>query len=282
MTAILVSLLLLAELACVGTLRAQLKEDEVNFEYMAKITMEKGNNQCLWNLAKEYYKNPLEWTYIKEMNNIPNEKTIPIGTVIYIPVKDAKKIVKKADVKIEEMNATEKALRDEIANLKAELERCKEDNKKCEAEREKLANALRECEGKVRRLTKALEDCEASVKKKDATIAELQAMLENVKKALDKMKADSDLLAQESEMRAAAQRKRSEDIESLEAKLRQCRREVEELEAERNRLRAQIAQLEQAAMMKPAKPEKKTADEKSMVAAIAIMLIGSIIWIASD
>lgn len=285
MTAILVSLLLLAELACVGTLRAQLKEGEVDFEYMAKITVEKGNKQSLWNLAMEYYKNPLEWTYIKEMNKIPNERSIPIGTVVYIPVRDAKKIVKKADVEIEKMNATEQALRDEIAKLKAELERCKEENKKCEAEREKLANALRECEGKVKRLTKALEECEASVKKKDATIAELRAMLENVKNALDKMKKDSDLLAQESEMRTAAQRKRLEEMESLEAQLRRCRREVEELEAERNRLRAQIAQLEQAAMMKPAepmKPMKKKADEKSMVAAIAIMLVGSIIWIASD
>jgi predicted RNase H-like nuclease (RuvC/YqgF family) len=183
MIAILVSLLLLAELACVGTLRAQLSEDEVDFEYMAKITVEKGNKQALWNLAMEHYKNPLEWTYIKEMNKIPNEKTIPIGTIIYIPVKDAKKIVKKADDEIEKMNATEKALRDEIAKLKAQLKRAEADGKKCEAERKKLARSLRNCEAKVKKLTKALDECEASVKKKDATIAELQDMLENVKGA---------------------------------------------------------------------------------------------------
>ena len=282
-TAILVSLLLLAELACVGTLRAQLSEDEVDFEYMAKITVEKGNKQALWNLAMEYYKNPLEWTYIKEMNKIPNEKTVPIGTVIYIPVKDAKKIVKKADVEIEKMNATEKALRDEIAELKAQLKRAKADGKKCEAERRKLARSLRTCESRVKELTKALEECQASVKKKDATIAELQAMLENVKKALDKLKAESDLMAQEAEMRAAAQRKKSADIEGMEAQLRRCRRQVDELEAERNRLRAEIARCEEAARKKPAEPvRKKKADEKSMVAAVAMMLIGSIMWIASD
>ena len=288
MTAILALMLLMAGLAFVGNLRAQLKENEVDFEYMAKVTVQKGNGQCLWNLAKEYYSDPLEWTYIKEMNKIPNEKTIPVGTVIYIPVKDAKKIVKKADDEIEKMKATEKALRDEIARLKAELKRCEDDSEKSTAENRRRNRALRECQDKLERLTRELEECRASNKRKDATIDELEAMLENVKSAVEKMKKESEMEAQEREMRAEAQKKRLGDVEELEAQLRRCRRQVEELQAENNKLKAMIAKHEEAAQtkpmkpMKPEKPMRKKADERSMIAAVAIMLVGSIIWIASD
>ena len=283
-TAILVFSLLLAGLAYVGTLRAQLNEDEVDFEVMAKVTVEPGNNQCLWNLAKEYYKNPLEWEYIKEMNKIPNERAIPIGTVVYIPAKDAKKIVEKADDEIEKMNEIEKELRDELAKMKKELKRCEDENKKCEAENKKRSKALRECQAKVKRLNKELEECRASVKKKDATIKELEAMLENVKSAVERMKEEGELEAQEREMRVASQRKKSGEVEELEAQVHRCRRQVEELTAERDRLRAELRRCEELARMKaePPKPVKKKVDPKSMIAAVAIMLVGSIIWIASD
>lgn len=282
-TAILVLSLLLAGLAYVGTLRAQLNEDEVDFEVMAKVTVEAGNNQCLWNLAKEYYKNPLEWEYIKEMNKIPNERAIPIGTVVYIPAKDAKKIVEKADDAIEKMNAVEKKLRDELAKAKKELKRCEDENKKCEAENEKRSRALRECEARVKRLNKALEECRADVKKKDATIRELEAMLENVKSAVERMKEEGELEAQEREMRVAAQRGRSGDAGELEAQLRRCRRQIEELTADRDRLRAELRRCEDLARGKaPPKPVKKKVNPKAMIAAVAIMLVGSIIWIASD
>ena len=282
-TAILVFSLLLAGLAYVGTLRAQLNEDEVDFEVMAKVTVE-SNSQCLWNLAKEYYKNPLEWEYIKEMNNIPNERAIPVGTVVYIPAKDAKKIVEKADDEIEKVKAIEKKLRDELAKAKRELKRCENENKKCEAENKKRSRALRECEAKMKRLNKALEECKADVVKKDATIRELEAMLENVKSAVERMKAEDELEAQEREMRAAAQRRKGGDVEELEAQLRRCRRQVDELTAERDRLRAELRRCEDLARMKaePPKPVKKKVNPKAMAAAVAALLVGSIIWMASD
>lgn len=283
-TAILVFSLLLAGLAYVGTLRAQISEDEVDFEVMAKVTVEAGNRQCLWNLAKEYYKNPLEWEYIKEVNRIPDERAIPIGTVVYIPAKDARKIVEKADDEIEKMNAIEKKLRDELAKAKKELKRCKDENRKCEAENKKRSRALRQCEAKMKRLNKALEECRADVKKKDATIRELEAMLENVKSAVERMKEEDELEIQEREMRVAAQRRKSGGVDELESQLRQYRRQVEELTADRDRLRAELRRCEGLARMKaePPKPVKKKVNPKAMVAAVAIMLVGSIIWIASD
>jgi nucleoid-associated protein YgaU len=67
---VLVFSLLLTGLACVGSLRAQIKEDEVDFEVMATVTIKDGDS--LWNLAQKYYRDPFKWTIIKDMNKIPN------------------------------------------------------------------------------------------------------------------------------------------------------------------------------------------------------------------
>ena len=68
-------------------------------------------------------------------------------------------------------------------------------------------------------------------------------------------------------------------IDELEAKLRQCRRNVEELEKLRDELKARIKMAEVVEKKPPVK--KKPVDERSKVAAVAVILIGSIIWIAS-
>ena len=96
-------MILLMGLASAGSLRAQIEKRDVNFEILGTVTMKKGD--ILWNLARRYYGDPLKWTLIKEKNKIPDERTIPIGIVIYIPTVEAKKIEKK----VEEIIAEKKA-----------------------------------------------------------------------------------------------------------------------------------------------------------------------------
>ena len=114
--AVLVLSLMLAGLACVESSRAQIKKEDVDFEHMATVTMVKGDT--LWELAEKHYDDPYRWKIIMEMNNIPDERRIPIGTVIYIPVKDAKRIVKKVEREIEEKKAVVKDVSEEIEKLK--------------------------------------------------------------------------------------------------------------------------------------------------------------------
>jgi nucleoid-associated protein YgaU len=98
-TAVLVLALLLTGLVCVGISRAQIKKEEVDFEVLATVTMVKGDT--LWELAEKYYDDPYRWQIIMDLNKIPDERRIPIGTVVYIPVEDAKKIVKAIEKDIE-------------------------------------------------------------------------------------------------------------------------------------------------------------------------------------
>jgi uncharacterized protein YoxC len=268
MTVVLVLLLLLTGLACVGVSRAQIKEEDVDFEYMATVTMKKGDS--LWVMAKKYYGDPLKWPLIKDMNKIPNEARIPVGTVLYIPVKDAKRIAKKVEAEIVEKKAVEEDISAKIARLQEELRGLEEKSKECEDEK--------------KRLSKDLKD-------KDATIEDLEGMLDNVKVALDKMKAgtEAELEAQAREMRAAVKKREEElseakvakdrQIEEMESKLRRCRVELDSLERTRDELKAKIKEAE--AVKKPPKPVP-TAERRSTIAAIAIALVGSIIWIASD
>ncbi len=90
---IIIICVMMTGLVYVGSLLAQIRKEDVDFEVLATVTMKKGD--VLWNLAQEYYKDPLKWKYIAEMNKIKNERRIPVGTVIYIPAEDAKKIVKR-------------------------------------------------------------------------------------------------------------------------------------------------------------------------------------------
>ena len=94
---VMVLSLLLTGLTCVGISRAQIKEADVDFEVLATVTMVKGDT--LWDLAQKYYNDPYGWDRILKMNRIPDERRISIGTVIYIPVEDAKRIVKEVEKK---------------------------------------------------------------------------------------------------------------------------------------------------------------------------------------
>jgi len=280
---LLVLSLLLTGLACVGDLRAQLRKDEVDFEYMDVVTVDDPSGY-LWNLAKKYYNDPLQWEYIMKMNKIPNERRISKGTVVYIPVKDAKKIVKAVEAEIEEKKVVEKDLSAELEMLRAELRDLKE--------------KAEDCAEKNKRLAKALEEKDAMLAEKEAAIRDLQAMLDNLKGAADRAKAEAVLEAQRAKLRAEAAEAKFEaevrevksdqrrHIEELESQLDRCRREREKLEMARDELMAKIKRAEMAEErpMKAEKPERplRKADNRSMVAAVAIALVGSIIWIASD
>lgn len=276
---LLVLSLLLTGLACVGNVRAQLRKDEVDFEYLDVVKVDDPNGY-LWNLAKKYYNNPLQWKYIMEMNKIPNERRIRKGTVIYIPVKDAKKIVKIVEAQIEEKKVVEKDLSSELEMLRAELRELKE--------------KADDCAEKNRRLSMALEEKDALLAEKDAAIKDLQAMLDSLKGAVDRVKAEAEIEGQRQKLRAEASEAEFEaqlrevkssqrrHIEELESQLDKCRRERERLEMARDELMAKIKRAEMAGdkPMIPRKREEK--DSRSMVAAVAIALVGSIIWMASD
>jgi myosin heavy subunit len=274
MTAALVlSLFLLMGLVCVGSLRAQIKKDEVDFEVMATITFKKGDN--LWDLAQKYYGNPLKWPLIKDMNKIPNEGAIPVGTVVYVPVEDAKKIVKEVEAEIKEETETVKKLSAEVEELKKELQLAKEKSAECAAKSEQLSE---------------------TVKEREATVKELEGMMDGVKAAMDKVKAETELELQAEQMRAQAQAAAAEkakmdlsdgldakekEIKALEAKLQECQRSIEVLNELRADLNAKIKQAGVAAK-RPPEPEEVTVDAKAKVAAIAIALVGSLIWIGSN
>ena len=114
---VMVLSLLLTGLTCVGISRAQIKEADVDFEVLATVTMVKGDT--LWDLAQKYYNDPYGWDRILKMNRIPDERRIPIGTVIYIPVEDAKRIVKEVEKKIEEKKVVVKDTVTELEKLRA-------------------------------------------------------------------------------------------------------------------------------------------------------------------
>jgi peptidoglycan hydrolase CwlO-like protein len=178
--AVLVLLLLITGLVYVGSPRAQLKKDEVDFEVLATVTAQKGEDCCLWNMAEKYYGDAHEWEYIRKMNKIPNERAISVGTVIYIPVKDAKKIVKAAEAEIEEKKVVEKEISTDIDGLREELDHLRSKLKKCEDENKKLAERLKKCEDEKKRLARELKKCKEAgakskrladeLKKKDAII----------------------------------------------------------------------------------------------------------------
>ena len=114
----------------------------------------------------------------------------------------------------------------------------------------------------------------------DATIKELEGMLENVKSALEKIESESALEAQEREMRAAARaaskKNRDSRVEKLESELAKCRGRIKELEAARDQLKAKI---KKAVKKKP--PVKKPVDSRSRAAALGIIVVGAIVWIAT-
>ena len=284
---LIVFLLLLTGLACVGSLRAQLKKEEVDFEVLATVTAVPGMDCCLWNMAAKHYGDPYKWTILKEVNKVPNERRIATGTVIYIPVLPIKKKVEEPE-KPKEPSELD-LLRDEVDSLKKKNRECEERNKelakaledckkqaqkmadqakalkKCRQENKKLKDRLEELEGRNRELAKAM-------KEKDGTIEELEGRLREMKGALRRCEEELE----------EAMAKKDRHIEELESELRKCRRELEEIE------KAQVAK--HKCMAKPVckrepphlgKKEYKK-DDRALVAAVAIAIVGSLIWIGSD
>jgi hypothetical protein len=48
-------------------------------------------DDSLWSLAKKHYGNPRLWPLIADANGIPDETDIPVGTLIHIPIRKAKR-----------------------------------------------------------------------------------------------------------------------------------------------------------------------------------------------
>ena len=267
--------LLLTGLASVGSLRAQIKKADVDFEYIEAYTMKSGDT--LAKLAAKYYSDPNKWQIIKEKNKIPNETRIRVGTVIYVPSLEPKKVVVKPpeEEKVEKEIIERKVVVDEmaakLAESQKELERFKAEYNTCLAQNKELTESLSQ---------------------KDAKIADLEAKIKNF---VDTVKAQSELEDQLKEMRTAARataerreelgkqaaelqssiKVKEERIVELEAKLKQSQGDLSKLEAENKDLKAK-AEKEK----KPVAP-KRVSDPRARVAAIAIALVGSIIWMAS-
>ena len=90
-------------------------------------------------------------------------------------------------------------------------------------------------------------------------------------------------LKEELEEAAVARRKKDELIEELEARIRRQRRQIEELEEARDRLMARIKEAEEMARPPaPRRPVAKEMDKRSAIAAMAIALVGAMLWIGSD
>ena len=292
-TVVLAFLLLVAGLACVGNLRAQLKEDEVDFEVLATVVAQTGKDCCLWNMAAKYYGDPYEWAFLQEVNKIPNEKRISIGTVIYIPKKPLKMVGKAPEVS--EVPEVDK-LKKEISLLKKKNKECADKLKKSNAEKNKLAKQLRECKAaKAAPARKALRDCETKNKKLVQDLKKLEAEKKRVGGEIEELEAknrrlargmrekDADMEDLEGKMRRARREceeelsRKNRHIEELEIALSKCRRELEGLESKRGKM------MEHHEKEAPRGLKKlKAADHRSLIAAVAIALVGSIIWIAAS
>lgn len=258
----------------VSSLLAQLKKEEVDFEVLATVTMKKGD--FLWNLAQQYYKDPLKWKYIAEMNKIKDERRIPVGTVIYIPVEDAKKIVTEAEKVVEAKKAVVDETALKLAELQKELEKSKAEQAECAKRAEELAKALKEKEG----IIEELEGKIRSLNEKLEAQAELEAQLEELRVAAKSASEKREEISGILKAKEASIAEKESKIVELEAKLREAKADIERMEKERDELKAKIKKAEEA--MKPEKSKKYVSDPRSRIAAIAIGLVGSIIWMASS
>jgi len=268
----------LTGLISVGSLRAQLKKEEVDFEYMAAVTMKSGD--VLWNLAEQYYKDPMRWKYIAEKNKIRNERRIPIGTVVYIPVEDAKKIAKEAEKVIEakKVAVDESALK--LAELQKELDRIKKEHEICLAKLDEAMNALKEKDA----LIAELQDKINALNKQIEAQAELEARLEDMRIAAKSATERKDDLSGALKEKDAAIAEKEARIADMEWKLKQSQSEISKYEEANKELRTKIEMAEKNKTSMEERPSraKYVSDSRSKIAAMAIALVGSIIWMASD
>lgn len=181
--------LLLTGLACVGSLHAQIEEDEIDFEVMATVTAKQ--DTTLWELAEEYYGDPTNWTIIRDMNRISKERIIPIGTVIYIPVipiKRAAGVVEPKPNVEEKKPAMEEELSAEVKRLLKQLNRVREDFEDSKANSEKLSKELKDKESAVKELSEAktardkrIEELEEKFRQSERNVKQLESLRDQLK-----------------------------------------------------------------------------------------------------
>jgi hypothetical protein len=280
----------LTGLVSVSSLRAYFKnKEDVNFEYMAAVTMKKGD--VLWNLAEQYYKDPYKWKIIAEKNGVPNERRIPIGSVMYIPVDDAKKIAKETEKMIEakKVAVDENALK--LAELQKELERIKKEHESSLAKINELMRIIAEkdaiiaeLEAKIKALNKELE-----------VQSELEKMLDDMRIATKSEYDRRDQLSGVVKEKDAVIAEKESRISEMEWKLKNAMTELSRFEDANRELRIKIEQAEKRMASMEEKREKEdrpeakavgkpkhVSDPRAGIAAMAIALVGSIIWMASD
>lgn len=268
---IVIICVMMTGLIYVGSLLAQIRKEDVDFEVLATVTMKKGD--VLWNLAQEYYKDPLKWKYIAEMNKIKNERRIPIGTVIYIPVEDAKRIVKEAEKEVEAKKTVVDETALKLAELQKELEQVKREYEDCLARSRELAAVLKEKDDIINSLEAKINELNGKLEAQ----AELEAQLEDMRVAAKSAASRKDELGEALKERDAKIAEKEARIAEMEWKLKQTQEEISKLEKANAEMKEKIKKAEEAMYVKP----KYVSDPRSRVAAIAIALVGSIIWMSS-
>lgn len=257
--------------ASVGSLRALLKE-KPDWPHV-EVTMKKGD--VLWNLAQEYYKDPLKWKIIAEKNRItppPAERRIPIGAVIYVPIEDAQKIAQETEkvVEAKKVAVDETALK--LAEIQKELDRIKKEYEDCLGRMKDMTDALKERDAIIAELEGKIKDLDRQLQAQ----SELEARLEDMRVAAKSSSAGKDELANALKEKDAAIAEKESRIAELEWKMRSSKEDISRLEAANAELKARIDR----AVVEPAKPTF-VSDPRARIAAMAIALVGSIIWMAS-
>jgi len=261
--------------ASMDGLRAYLKE-KPDWPHI-EVTMKKGD--VLWNLAKEYYKDPLKWKIIAEKNGIvppPAERRIPIGAVIYVPIEDAQKIAKETEkvVEAKKVAVDEAALK--LAELQKELDRIKKEYEDCLARMKEMTDALKDRDSVV-------ADLEDKIKELDKQLqaqSELEARLEDMRVAAKSGATGKDELMNALKEKDASIAEKESRIAEMEWKLKNNQADISRLEAANAELRARIEKAEMGEK-EPAKA-KFVSDPRARIAAMAIALVGSIIWMSSN
>lgn len=263
-------------IASVGSLRALLKE-KPDWPHI-EVTMKKGD--VLWNLAEQYYKDPLKWKVIAEKNKIvppPAERRIPIGAVIYVPIEDAQKIAKETEKAIETKAVVVDETALKLAELQKELDRIKKEYEDCLARRKELTDAIKERDA----LIAELDDKIKELNKQLEAQSELEARLEDMRVAAKSTAERREELSGVLKEKDAAIADKEARIADLEWKLKSAQTDLSRLESANTELKAKIEKATKEWEEKPAKP-KYVSDPRARIAAMAIALVGSIIWMASD
>jgi septal ring factor EnvC (AmiA/AmiB activator) len=253
-------------------LRAYLKE-KPDWPHI-EVTMKKGD--VLWNLAKEYYKDPLKWKIIAEKNGIvppPAERRIPIGAVIYVPIEDAQKIAKETEkvVEAKKVAVDETALK--LAELQKELDRIKKEYEDCLARMKEMSDSMKEKDALIADLERRISDLDKQLQAQ----SELEARLEDMRVAAKSGSAGKDELMNALKEKDASIAEKEARISELEWKLKNMQTDITRLETANSELRIRIEKSER----EPEKP-KFTSDPRARIAAMAIALVGSIIWMSSN